>query len=288
RDSSYGFTPENAPAFEWVYRKSDSDEETFEEVANQTGSDIYDIETNETALVFAEPVFRRCVSLDLPCMGLWPSQYVCECEHLVNLRRLNFPNNEAGPNIEAVASPTFANLRWANFNYSNSANGRPSVVPFAECPHLVNLEYLDFGCNALRDDNLKALARTPHLPRLRYLNLGPADFGYFEVMHFFGADSLPALAELDLSQSFGFFGESDGADTLAAAIAGLPRFARLSKLLLRRNSITDRGAKALASAPAGVKLTLLDLRGNPIGPEGQRALIERFGAGMCVFGEDEP
>lgn len=229
----------------------------------------------------------RCVTLDLPCLGMDPTSYLFESEHFTNVRRLNFPNNEAGPNIEAVASPTFANLRWANFNYSNSADGRPSITPFAECSHLANLEYLDFGSNAQWNDDLLALANTPYLPRLRYLNVSLSRFVLWSLEGFFGSTCLPALTELDLSRSFGSLGEAEARDAnrYAEQLAGSPLLARLSKLWLRGNSITDAGAKALAASPREVKLTLLDLSDNPISPTGKRALRNRFGKDVCVFGE---
>ncbi len=60
---------------------------------------------SETGELFAEPVLHRCVELDLPCMGMGASTEIIQSPHLFNLRRLNFPDNEAGPVIESIASP---------------------------------------------------------------------------------------------------------------------------------------------------------------------------------------
>jgi uncharacterized protein (TIGR02996 family) len=245
--------------------------------------EIYDDSTVEEA--FANETLRRCVSLDLPCMGIDASTIICESKHLINLRRMNFPDNEAGPTIESVASPTFANLRWANFHNSDSAFDNPSIVPLAECPHLANLEYLDFSYCEQWSECLQAVAATQYWNRLRYLNLSTSGFTPNSVAELFATRNLPVLAELDLSSTFGDYatGTPRDGDLSCVAIADSPLFARLSKLWIGRNSITDEGAKALAVSTREVKLTLLDLSENDISDEGRRALVERFGQDVCVF-----
>jgi uncharacterized protein (TIGR02996 family) len=278
RDNAAALTAEDAPAF-WLKLEEDERdsilwESDFEDYATAVG------ELGDRAEL------RRCVALDLPCLGMDPASYFFESDHLTNLRRLNFPDNEAGPNVEAVASPTFANLRWANFHNSNSAGGRPSITPFAECPHLADLEYLDFGSNAQWNDNLEALAQTPYLARLRYLDVSSSSFGPNSLNRFFGISCLPALRGLNLSASFDSFGDADSRDAnrYAEWLAGSLLLVRLSRLWLGSNNITDDGAKALAASPRDVKLELLDLSGNPIGPAGKQALRKRFGKDVCVFG----
>ena len=262
---------EDAPAYELVIR----DEE---------GEDIYDDGT--TAEVFAQPALRRCVSLDLPCLGPWASVYVLKSEHLANVRRLNFPENEAGPKIELVASPIFANLRWANFCNSDSYANCPSIVPLAECPHLANLEHLDFGSCEQVDEGARAVAAAEQWTRLRFLNLSVGWFSAGAVAELFATPNLPALRELDLTDTLrasASGGRVENGDPFLPAIADSPLFARLSKLWLQDNGITDEGAKALAASPREVKLTLLDLTGNPITEVGERALRKRFGNDVCVF-----
>ena len=219
----------------------------------------------------------RCVSLNLPCLGLNPSSYFFDSKRFTNLQRLNFPSNEAGPNIEAIASPTFANLRWANFNYSNSANGRPSIIPLAECSYLANLEYLDFGANALHSDDAKAVASATHWTKLQFLSLSSGWFPLNTITALFNTSHLPALTELDISYTFGSLRSEERVEDCAACIADSPLFGRLSKLWLGNNEITDDAAKILAASPRELKITLLDLTGNPITATGKRALRERFG-----------
>ncbi len=272
RDNATILTAEDAPAYEWICRWDDEEERRFED---------YDFQIDVTDEVFSFAELRRCVSLDLPCMGLGPSPHVCESENLINLRRFNFPGNEAGPHIESIASRTFANLRWANFRNSDSANDCPSIVPLAECPHLANLEYLDFGECEQGDADAEAVAGAKQWNRLRHLNLSGGWFTPDGIATLFNTGQLPALAELDLSASF----SEEQFDGYAMRIVGSPLLARLSKLWLCRNQITDAGVEILARCPRDVKLTLLDLSGNPIGAAGKRALRKRFGKGVCVFEE---
>ena len=275
RDHLAELHPDDAPAFELVVRE-----------LNEEGQPERDYipDDRETAEVFANATLRRCVSLDLPCMGLTAASYVCKSSQLTGLQRFNFPNNEAGPAIEFVASPTFSKLRWANFYNSDSAFDCPSIVPFAECPHLTNLEYLNFGACDLPDEGLEALAKTPYLRKLRHLDITEGFFGSGLEL-FFHTDKLPALRELNLSHSFA--GDEDATHCIFR-IAGSPLFARLEKLWLCGNGIIDASAKALAASGRGPGLILLDLRDNPIGPAGQQALCERFGEDVCVFGKTDP
>lgn len=244
---------------------------------------IYVDSTVEEA--FENESLRRCISLDLPCMGIDASVIICESKHLINLRRLNFPDNEAGPSIERIASPTFANLRWANFTSSDSAFDNPSIIPLAECPHLANLEHLNFSYCEQWPECLIAVARASYWNRLRYLNLSTSGFSPDSVAELFATRNLPVLAELNLSSTFGDYatGTPRDGDLSCVAIADSPLFTRLSKLWIGRNSITDEGAKALAASTREVKLALLDLSENDISEAVQNALQERFGKDVCVF-----
>ena len=277
-DHAAALTAEDAPAYSLTLEEDERDatlrESDYEAYAAAAGD------------LGVHSELRRCVSLGLPCLGMDPTSYLFESEQLVNLRQLNFPNNEAGPNIESIASPTFTNLRWANFNYSNSAGGRPSIVPLAESLHLANLEHLDFGSNALHNYDAKAVAVAAQWTKLRFLCLSSGSFSAEATAALFNTPRLPTLAELDVSHSFESFGETAKPEDYIHQIAGSPLLARLSKLWLRGNSITDDAAKALAAAPGDVKLTLLDLSDNPIGAAGKRALRKRFGKDVCVFGGD--
>jgi serine/threonine protein kinase len=63
-------------------------------------------------------------------------------------------------------------------------------------------------------------------------------------------------------------------DAGAIALAGCPRLANLSSLILSSCDIGDEGIKALAASPHVMNLTRLDLWDNRIGDEGLRALAE--------------
>jgi hypothetical protein len=236
----------------------------------------------------ALPELRRCVSLSLPCLGVGPGSAILASPNLTALQRLDFPDNEAGPGVHNLARDTFANLRWVNVNNSDSAFDCPSITPLARCPHLANLEHLDFGANEQTDDDLRAVAAAGQWAKLRYLSLTGSYFSLGAITDFFATPHLPALRELDLSRTFTYarnWSVPGTGDPFAAAVAGSPLFARLSKLWLQNNGITDDGAKALASAPPGVKLEVLDLSHNPVSDDGQRLLRVRFGE-ACVFDGD--
>jgi len=51
---------------------------------------------------------------------------------------------------------------------------------------------------------------------------------------------------------------------------------------LRRNGITDDGAKTLVASWFPLNLTWLDLADNPISQAGNRTLRKRFANDMCV------
>ncbi|HEY1190359.1 MAG TPA: TIGR02996 domain-containing protein [Gemmata sp.] len=232
---------------------------------------------------------RRCVSLDLPCIGMAAMHQLLSAPQWVNLRRLNAPQSEAGPSFYQLNSPTFANLRWLNISESNSAGGDARIWGFTDNTHLANLEYLDFRSNLLEGDDAHRLNESRCLTNLRvlyasggsYLNGGTVSWLLFR------GRGLPRLQELSLSHEFpdleDFYFDIDDDSGHGLDDRSPPLLTRLSKLRLQHNQITDAGAEVLARYPRAVNLTLLDLTGNPIGADGRRALIERFGPGVCVF-----
>jgi uncharacterized protein (TIGR02996 family) len=282
RDRAARLRPEDAPAFALVLEKDKRDREL-----DETSYEGFDRAVGEMG---ERPELRRCVSLDLPCLNMDASSYLLESGQFVNLRRLNFPNSEAGPSLELLDSPTFADLRWLNLKNSNSAEGPASFGRLTVSRHLANLEYLDFGRNRVDSDDLQSLIESCELPNLRTLILSDNHFSRFQVswtLFWADVDELPALRELDLSASF------DNLTDLTEAVddpeeTRNPLIARLEKLALRRNGITDAGAKVIARCPWELRLTHLDLRDNPIGESGKRALRRRFGKGTCRFGAMKP
>jgi uncharacterized protein (TIGR02996 family) len=278
RDNLDKLRLEDAPAYELAVGWGEAEDDQY---------DDYDFQIVVTQEAFSRRTLRRCIALDLPCMGMGPSEPICESKHLTNLRRFNFPSNEAGPYIEAIASPVFKNLRWANFYNSDSAADCPSIVPLAACRHLANLEYLDFGACEQWDEGAIAVAEAKQWKRLHFLSMSVSTFSVDVVAKLFATKHLPALQELDLSHSFNSPTEWDvvgNGDPFVPAIADSPLLTRLKVLRLAGNGITDKGAKALAASPRELNLTQIDLSGNPITAVGKRALRKRFGA-ACVFKE---
>jgi hypothetical protein len=70
----------------------------------------------------------------------------------------------------------------------------------------------------------------------------------------------------------------------ARALAASPRLARLVTLSLFDNGIDEAGARALAESPHLAGLRRLDLRRNVLPKPCLDALRQRFGPGVCLFG----
>jgi uncharacterized protein (TIGR02996 family) len=283
REHAAALTPDLAPAFELdlsYWTEDDRDRELL-----RADREAY---CEALGASLRRPELRRCVSLALPGVGEEGARQALSSPQLTNLRRLDYSSSEAGPELKAVAGATFANLRWLDLRDGSSANGSPELWWFTRSPHLAKLEHLNFCGNHVRGDHLQALTEEAEVPHLRHLDLSHNDLTAFDASHclFFNrSERMPALEELDLSQSF-----EDLTDLTDAAEEPLerdrhrrPYFGRLTKLRLCNCGITDAGARVLAQYPGEVKLTLLDLRGNPIGAAGERALSERFGKDVCVF-----
>jgi uncharacterized protein (TIGR02996 family) len=263
---------------------------------NRDDAEMEDLDFEEYDAVFARfadcPQLTSCIALDLSayCPGIEGMGLILRSPYLSNLRRLNAPNNEAGPSVEEVARPTYARLAWANFHNSDSASDCPSVTPLVTSPHLANLEYLDFGSCEQGDDDLLALAATPHMARLRYLNVSVSWFTPAGIEALGRAGSLGALTELDLAHSFGSsFTERDqpgSGDAHLAALANSPLIGQLTHLSLAGNGISDAGAQALAQSARSLRLTHLDLTSNPIGEAGRSALCQRLGRAVRLGEED--
>jgi hypothetical protein len=236
------------------------------------------------------PQLQTCVSLDLSsyCPGMHGMESILRSPHLVNLRRLDAAENEAGPTVEEVACQTFARITWINFRNSDSASDCPNIAPIINCSHLANLEHLDFGENEQLDDALHSLSTTQHMARLRYLSLSVSQFTPEGIRQLAHARNLPALSELDLSHTFGEFGltrEPGTGDCYLAELLREPLADQLTHLWLVGNAISDVGALALANSPRSLRLEHLDVTNNPISDSGLAALQDRFGQSACILRE---
>jgi uncharacterized protein (TIGR02996 family) len=283
RDHAAVLTADRAPAFELTL--SDRSDDTRDWDVWVASPENYAFTVDEA---MRHPALRRCVALNLPNLGVLPTEKLLASPQLTNLRRLNFPGNKAGPALHALAGPMFANLRWLNVSASDSANGVADFDKLIGSPHLQRLEHLDFSANRFHGDDLQSLSEYRGALRLRHLSLARSEFSPFDVSYFLfwnRTRNLPALTELDLS------GSCDDLTDLSASVHEpdeherhlRPFFGRLSKLWLRNNGITDKGARVLSGYAGPAKIELLDLRGNQIGAWGKRALRKRFGKDVCVF-----
>ncbi len=267
----------DAPAYELVLDPDEKDDEL-----------LFGDEADETAVVRSAvepPELRRCISLE-PRLYLrgWPAETLFNSPHLTGLRRLS-ASGDAGDAFEELDSPVFANLRWLNLHGNDDLDHHPpEITRLAHSAHLINLEHLDLGDCNIGDDGLRALATTSHLRQVRYLDISGGRF-VREFANFVQTNSLPALIELDLSDSFWWGRAILAPDEAIHLLADSPLIERLTRLALRRNEITDEGALALANSPHKLRLTHLDLWANQISASAKRALEKRFGRGVCNYNQ---
>jgi uncharacterized protein (TIGR02996 family) len=273
--------PEDAPAYELILKPDAADDDLLE-------GDYEDDWRKEIGLfqvIAKRRELRRCVSLD-PRTYLRgrTAEPILNSPNLTGLRRLRV-TGDAGDAFEDLDSPTFSNLRWLDLHDNDDLDHHPpTITRLAHSRRLVNLEHLDLGDCNLDDECLRALATTPHLLRLRYLDISDARLRFREgFANFIRTSSMPALTELDLSDSFWWGRALLDPDEAVRQLADSPLIERLTKLALRRNEITDAGALALAASPLKLKLTHLDLWGNDISATAKRALEKRFGRGVCTY-----
>jgi uncharacterized protein (TIGR02996 family) len=115
-------------------------------------------------------------------------------------------------------------------------------------PYLGRLNEFDLSDNEIRSGGLRALLET-RLPRLKSLNLRA---------------NLLEDAEME-------------------ALAASPLLGQLHTLGLSHNSVGDAGVAALVASPYAAGLKRLHLHGAVRTKAGAKALLDRFGAGVCVF-----
>jgi len=267
---------EDAPAYELILKPDENDDNQLD-----GGSSA----RFELVRSIAEcPELRRCIALD-------PRQYLngqaaeilFNSPHLTALRRLT-AGGDAGDAFEDLDSRVFANLRWLNLHGNDDLDHfPPEIKGLVHSKHLANLEHLDLGSCNLDEECLRAITTTKQLKRLRYLDLSSGGFSD-ELVKFFHAKNLPALTELDLSDSIGWWERPvDEVNECIKLLFDSPRIERLTKLALRRNRITDAGALAIANSPRKLQLTHLDLWANTISATAKRALEKRLGRGVCNY-----
>jgi uncharacterized protein (TIGR02996 family) len=173
--------------------------------------------------------------------------------------RTTNPVGDAGVALLA-ASPRLAGLR--RLAVGSNGIGPAGAAVLAASPHLRGLVQLDLTNNPLLGEGARALA-AGSLPRLVTLNLNFCRVETTGALALLTSDSLPQLADLDLSA-----GQFDLA-ALRRAFQG-PVAGRLSRLVLSYTGLDASVLPLLAPLP----LRVLDLTNNALGPEGTRTLAD--------------
>jgi uncharacterized protein (TIGR02996 family) len=135
---------------------------------------------------------------------------------------------------------------WVNYGI-----GDPGAQRLAESPGVANLLHLDLGYTTLTPKGVQALTQSSHLKRLRHLNIEGNKIG------------------------------DAGVTTLVKS----PVVVSLRVLNLARTGMKDSSAKAIIASPHLQHLRKLKLNGNKLTNTSKKALEERFGSGVCEFGQ---
>ncbi|HJZ56927.1 MAG TPA: TIGR02996 domain-containing protein [Gemmataceae bacterium] len=133
-----------------------------------------------------------------------------------------------------------------------------------ESPVLSTLHTLTIRDAALGPDGFRRLASSPHLRNLTALRVPHNSIGNSGIDAVICA-ALPALTELDLSESgsYGRYAEDPIINASGMArLAGWPGLARLRSLSLSGNDLRRAGLRALLQSPHAIELKHLALRGN--------------------------
>ncbi len=217
------------------------------------------------ARLAASKTFPRLVSLDLSRMPLDAAGIAALGKGKqwrlaeLNIRACNF--GKAG--AEALAASRLLSCVKVTDLAANSIGFR-GVKALADCKHAASLRHLDLGLNyPLGKSGLLAIAKSPHLRNLTRLNLAE-HMGYAprytaaELTRFIAALDMPNLRELTLDE------QALGA-TGARAIAASPSFARLTRLYLSGDRISDGAFKAMLQSPYLQRLIDVNFANNRIG-----------------------
>jgi uncharacterized protein (TIGR02996 family) len=202
----------------------------------------------------ASPTFANLTSLDLRDNNLADAAIttIVASPHWTKLRELRLGSNKVGTKgIEALVQwPGLERLSlldlWVNYGIADAG-----AKLLAESPRAANLLHLDLGYTTLTAKGVLPLAKSPHLTHLRHLNLEGNKIG----------------------------------DPGIQMLAKSPIVTGVRCLNLCRTGMSDSGAKALVDSPPLQHLRQLKLNGDKLKPATRSALEERFGAGVCQFGQ---
>ncbi len=173
------------------------------------------------------------------------------------LNVLSFARCGAGAFVADLArAPWASSLRILNL--AQNSLPRPEVKTIAACKRFTGLQHLDLSGSAIGPAGLSALASNPALRGVRSLQLAhPLNSSGLTPAHFdkfLTKLNMPDLRHLDLA------GCPVGA-TAAKKLAS-PKFASLTRLVLKGCKLSDTAVTALVGAPALRNLIQLDLSDN--------------------------
>lgn len=207
-----------------------------------------------TQALAASPTFANLTALDLRDNNLADAAIsaIVASPHWTRLRELRLGSNKVGTKgIEALVH--WSGLERLNLLdlWVNYGIGDAGAMLLAESPRVANLLHLDLGYTTLTAKGVLPLAKSPHLTRLRLLNLEGNKIG----------------------------------DPGVQVLAKSPILTGLRCLNVCRTGMSDSGAKAIVDSPHLRHLRQLRLNGNKLKATTRNALDERFGSGVCQFGQ---
>jgi uncharacterized protein (TIGR02996 family) len=203
------------------------------------------------------------LKLDYVELGMKGVTILTDGRLLERVRELHLNSNSLTPEASAalISSPRLASLEFLPLW---DPVGDVGCEALAAAEHLGNLRRVCFMDADIGPKGAAALGRARGLKSLISLGLADNPIGPAGLRGLAEGDGLPALEGLVLSETRP---QARGLQ----ALAGSGIAARLKRLDLDNNRLTDRAAVALARMPAG-RLVELDLGRNRIGPEGIAAM----------------
>ena len=156
-------------------------------------------------------------------------------------------------------------LSYHHFHTGDRITNR-ALTALAASPWLFGVEEIDLASHPIGDAALRAIAASPYATSVTHLTLD-----YTCATHA-GVDALLRSKPLENLSCLSTSNLNMGDEVARAAASLAASGARLRRLDMVGNRLSDVGAKALASAPALASLEHLDLSFNEISDEGAFAL----------------
>jgi len=236
----------------------------------------------------------RVTSLDLSYNELKPGDAtrLARSSLLGQLSSLNLSGNDIGDKgVEALAAfGRLGGLQSLGLAYTSM---RADALRALLAARLPPLRKLTLGCNVLRDEGARLVAKSAKLAGLRELDLGDCELTEEAASLLASSRHLAGLTMLQLGN------EIEGGNAIGdeglEAIANSPNMANLMELDVGDNAITADGVRALLESPLIRHLYALNLSSNAIGTEGVKQLaasphaanLHVLGLNDCGLKDDE-